>query len=84
MTQLREEVEDRVHSQSRRVDEADLVSSSRVQISSLKEAQFKEPKSFTFESRASKTKLERVRDRGTLRERKAPILFERRTPSEGE
>ena len=80
MTQFLEEVGDRVHSQSRREDKTSPVCSSRVQISSLKEAQFDDPRSFTFESRASKTRLERVSDRGTLKVKKGAILFERTTP----
>ena len=84
ITQFLEEVEVKEQSQSECKEEAERLTKSSSQMSSRKEEQEvdAEERSVASESRESKTRCERVRERGTFREKKPPILFEMVTASE--
>ena len=84
MTQFLEEAGVREQSQPLSSGEADRLASSKEHKSFLTEEHCCEEEEglVASESRESKTMAERVRERGTLREKKAPILLERITPSE--
>ena len=77
-------MEVREQSQSECKEEAERLTAFRSQMSSLKEAQevVAEERSVASESRESKMRWERVRERGTFREKNPPILLEMVTPSE--
>ena len=80
-TQFREEAREREQSHSGEREEAERETSSREQISERREAQNLgvAETSVASESREEKMRLERVRERGTVRRKKAPILLERVT-----
>ena len=84
ITQFLEEVEVKEQSQSECKEEAERLTPSSSQISSRKEEQEvgAEERSVASESRESKMRWERVRERGTFREKNPPILFEMVTASE--